>query len=109
MDSQLLSYLGSFGALMLALFVALHLLWHYRAWLVRHSDGGFAFVAMALFALNFATNRILEYFPLASLYFLLVAMCLRAPRSAVSAPASLPRSRLRSSRSSGRAHRPVAP
>jgi hypothetical protein len=77
MDSQLLTYLGSFGAPMVALFVALHLFWLHRAWRLRQSDAGFSVVALALFGLIFTTNRILDYFPVATLYFLLVAMALR--------------------------------
>lgn len=76
MDSQLLTYLGSFGAPMLALFLALHFVWLLRAWRVRAKDGGFAVVALALFGFVFTTNRILDYFPVASVYFLLVAMAL---------------------------------
>jgi hypothetical protein len=76
MDSQLLTYLGSFGAPTLMLFLALHLYWMVRAWRMRHVDGGFTFVALSLFGLIFATNRILDYYPVASLYFLVVAMVL---------------------------------
>jgi hypothetical protein len=73
-DSQLLAYLGSFGVLILATFVALHVLWTLRARRVAAGDGGFCLVAMCLFGLIFATNRILDYFPVATLYFTCIAL-----------------------------------
>jgi hypothetical protein len=88
MDSQVLTYLGSFGLLMLAVFVVIHVAWMARAWRVRHRDGGFAFLILTLFGGIFATNRILDYFPIATIYFLVVASCLnRTPPS----PQPLPR------------------
>lgn len=80
MDSQLLAYLGSFGALMLAVFLLLHGVWLARAYALRRVDGGFAFVSMTLFTLIFTTNRILDYFPLAAMYFALVASLLNSKR-----------------------------
>jgi hypothetical protein len=77
MDSQLLTYLGSFGALMLAAFLALHFGWTWRAWGQRRRDGGFALVSLLLFALIFTTNRVLDYYPVATLYFLIIATVLR--------------------------------
>lgn len=74
MDSQVLTYLGSFGALMLAVFVLLHAHWTVRAWRQRCRDGGFAVTALLLFGLTFMTNRILDYFPVATLYFVCIAM-----------------------------------
>jgi len=76
MDSQFLTYLGSFGAPMLGIFMALHIAWLVMAWKRRRVDGGFTLVALTLFALIFATNRILDYFPLATFYFILVAALL---------------------------------
>lgn len=77
MDSQLLTYLGSFGAPMLALFLALHLGWTALAWRQRRRDGGFALLGLIIFGFIFTTNRVLDYFPVATLYFLLVAAVLR--------------------------------
>jgi hypothetical protein len=77
MDSQVLTYLGSFGAPMLLVFLGLHLWWMTRAWAIRRVDGGFAFVVLGLFGLIFTTNRILDYFPMATVYFLVVASVLR--------------------------------
>jgi len=78
MDSQVLTYLGSFGIAMPLAFLSIHLLWTYRAWLNAHNDGGFSFVALLLFSLIFLTNRILDYFPVASIYFLCVMSARRA-------------------------------
>lgn len=77
MDSQLLAYLGSFGILMLIAFAALHLLWLWRAIGRKKLDGGFAFFSLMLFGLIFATNRILDYFPIATIYFILISMAVR--------------------------------
>jgi hypothetical protein len=76
MDSQILTYLGSFGAPMVLAFVGLHLWWLLLAWRARRRDGGFAVWSLALFGLIFLTNRVLDYFPVATLYFLLVTMVL---------------------------------
>ena len=72
MDSQVLTYLGSFGIAMLAAFLFIHALWMRRAWLNAGNDGGFGFVALILFTFIFLTNRILDYFPVATMYFLCV-------------------------------------
>jgi hypothetical protein len=80
-DSQMLTYLGSFGALMLTAFVVLHVHWTLRGWHQRRHDSGFAFVALCLFALIFLTNRILDYFPVATLYFVCIAMTLGSRRA----------------------------
>jgi hypothetical protein len=81
MDSQLLTYIGSFGALMLAAFVALHFYWLTQAVRSRRVDGATAAWSLLLFGLIFATNRILDYFPVAMLYFLIVSMALQNGRS----------------------------
>jgi hypothetical protein len=72
MDSQILTYLGSFGVAMLLAFLLIHTLWTRRALLGAKGDGGFGLVALLLFSFVFLTNRILDYFPVASLYFLCV-------------------------------------
>jgi len=77
MDSQLLTYLGSFGAIALAVFLLLHGYWTWRAWTMRSQDGGFAVVTLLLFGLIFTTNRVLDYFPVATLYFFIVSTVLR--------------------------------
>jgi len=69
MDSQILTYLGSFGLMILLAFLSINLLWTYRAWRNAAADGGFGVVALLLFTLIFLTNRILDYFPMASVYF----------------------------------------
>jgi hypothetical protein len=79
MDSQVLTYLGSFGAPMLVAFLLLHAGWLFAAWRLRARDGGFAFGSLLLVGLIFLTNRILDYFPVATLYFIVVATTLRAP------------------------------
>lgn len=76
MDSQVLTYLGSFGAPMLLAFMALNFFWLALAWRHRPDDGGFTLWSLGLFSLIFLTNRILDYFPVATLYFLLVTMAL---------------------------------
>jgi hypothetical protein len=78
MDSQLLTYLGSFGGLMLLIFLTMHFGWMRLAWHHRRTDGGFAIIALLLFALIFCTNRILDYYPVATLYFLVSASVIRA-------------------------------
>jgi len=78
LDSQMLAYLGSFGIAMLLGFLSIHLLWTHRAWTNARNDGGFSFVALLLFSLIFLTNRILDYFPVASMYFLCVMSARRA-------------------------------
>jgi len=77
-DSQVLTYLGSFGVGMLFLFLMLHVLWVVYAFRHRKSDGKFSFVALGLFGLIFFTNRILDYFPVATLYFICIAMATRS-------------------------------
>lgn len=73
-DSQMLTYLGSFGAPLLLAFVLLHALWLTYAARLRRVDGGFTLLALSLFGLMLFTNRILDYFPVATLYFFCVAM-----------------------------------
>lgn len=91
-DSQILTYLGSFGAVMLVVFLLLHLLWFRRALRNGHLDGKFSAIALMIFGLIFLTNRILDYFPLAILYFL----CIAAATTNYIAPADLQSGRLRS-------------
>jgi len=74
MDSQALTYLGSFGIVMLFSFLALHATWMLCALRNRAVDGGFAFIALGVFGAIFLTNRILDYFPVATIYFLCIAM-----------------------------------
>lgn len=90
MDSQLLTYLGSFGAPFVAVFLLLHLYWTACAWRQRHVDKGFALLVFCLFGLIFTTNRVLDYYPIATLYFLVVTSVLRArPLSRRSRPSDL--------------------
>jgi hypothetical protein len=77
MDSQFLTYLGSFGAPFLILFLSLHLYWTIRAWRKRNNDNGFAVVSFFVFGFIFAINRILDYFPVAIIYFILVSNALK--------------------------------
>ena len=77
MDSQVLTYLGSFGAPMLLAFIALNLWWLALAWRLRRHDGAFSIWSLGLFSLIFLTNRVLDYFPVATLYFLLVTLALQ--------------------------------
>jgi hypothetical protein len=75
-DSQVLTYLGSFGIFALAGFWIMHLRWMAGAIAFRHSDGGFTLLTLSLFALIFFTNRILDYFPVATLYFACISLTL---------------------------------
>jgi hypothetical protein len=77
MDSQLLTYLGSFGAPFLMLFLTLHVYWMVCAWRRRQEDNGFTFLCLCIFGLIFTTNRILDYFPIAIIYFMIIAMTLK--------------------------------
>lgn len=76
MDSLILTYLGSFGLLILLAFLSIHFFWTYGAWRNPAPDGRFGVVALLLFTFIFLTNRILDYFPVASVYF----MCVMASR-----------------------------
>lgn len=78
MDSQILTYLGSFGVIILAVFLTLHISWIRRSFLNRNLDHGFSFIALVLFALIFLTNRILDYFPVATIYFILISMSIKS-------------------------------
>jgi hypothetical protein len=86
MDSQVLTYLGSFGVAILLGFLSIHLFWTCRAWLNARNDGGFSFVALLLFSLIFLTNRILDYFPVASIYFLCVMSARESSRFSIGHP-----------------------
>lgn len=80
MDSQLLTYLGSFGLICLMAFLLLHLAWIGHAFRNRRADGGFALMALLVFGGVFATNRILDYFPMAAIYFFCIASAMNARR-----------------------------
>jgi hypothetical protein len=88
-DSQVITYLGSFGFAMLLVFLLVHLIWARRALRYARCDGGFGFVALLLFSFIFFTNRILDYFPIAIVYFICVTSCNRGDNS-LPAPASRP-------------------
>lgn len=74
MDSQFLTYLGSFGVIILADFLVLHLVWLQYSIRNRSINGIFNFCALLIFGLVFFTNRILDYFPVAIIYFMLISM-----------------------------------
>lgn len=76
MDSQLLTYLGSFGAPFLILFLSLHTYWMVCAWRRRRGDNGFALLSLCIFGLIFMTNRILDYYPVATIYFIIISIIL---------------------------------
>ena len=78
MDSQLLTYLGSFGVIMLMIFLSLHVAWLKMSFKNKICDGGFIFISLVLFSLIFLTNRILDYFPVATIYFLLISMAIQS-------------------------------
>jgi hypothetical protein len=78
MDSQLLTYLGSFGAPFLILFLSLHVYWTVCAWRKRHVDNRFTLLSLFIFGLIFLTNRILDYFPVAIIYFIIVSVILKS-------------------------------
>lgn len=109
MDSQLLTYLGSFGAPFAVGFLLLHMYWTAWSWRARHSDGGFALLSLCLFGLIFITNRILDYYPTAVLYFLVVMSLLRARPFSRQARSSHRRASGESTESSLPALQPTAP
>ncbi len=76
MDSQLLTYLGSFGAPFLILFLSLHTYWMVCAWRKRRNDNGFTLFCLFIFGLIFMTNRVLDYFPVAIIYFIIISIIL---------------------------------
>lgn len=76
MDSQLLTYLGSFGVPFLILFLSLHAYWMLCGWRRRESDDGFTLLSLCIFGLIFVTNRILDYFPVAIIYFIIISIIL---------------------------------
>ena len=77
MDSQLLTYLGSFGIPFVGIFLLLHIHWTVCAWRVRHIDKGFGLLSLSIFGLIFVANRIFDYYPTAIIYFLIVASVLK--------------------------------
>lgn len=77
MDSQILTYLGSFGVIMLFVFLALYFVWLRYSIRNRSVDGIFCLSALLLFGLIFFTNRILDYFPMAIIYFIIISMAMR--------------------------------
>jgi hypothetical protein len=96
MDSQVLTYLGSFGAPMLVAFLLLHASWMVAGWRMRASDGGFTLASLLLLGLIFLTNRVLDYFPVATLYFIVIAAALRTSDRPAFRLAALPRQAPRS-------------
>lgn len=68
-DSQILTYALSFGIPLMIIFMLLNLRFLYLAFHMREK---FYFVFFTSFFLIFATNRILDYFPIALIYFLMV-------------------------------------
>lgn len=77
MDSQLLTYLGSFGAPFLIFFLFLNVYWIVCAWRRRLEDNGFTLLSIVIFFLIFLTNRIMEYFPVEIIYFIIVSIILK--------------------------------
>jgi hypothetical protein len=69
-DSQILSFILSFGGLITSAFVVLNMIFCLSA-LKNKND--FVFIALILFNFSFFTNRLLDYFPMAILYFALVS------------------------------------
>ena len=80
MDSQFLTYLGSFGVIILAGFLILHFIWLRYSICNRNINGIFNFCALLIFGLIFFTNRILDYFPIAIIYFMLISMATQTRR-----------------------------
>ena len=82
MDSQFLTYLGSFGVIILAGYIFLHITWLRDAIRSRNRNinGVFNFFALLIFGLIFFTNRILDYFPVAIIYFMLISMVTQTGR-----------------------------
>lgn len=77
MDSQFLTYLGSFGGVALISFLLLHILWIIYGYKLRKLDGGFCLIVFLIYSGIFLTNRILDYFPIASFYFFAIAIATR--------------------------------
>jgi hypothetical protein len=69
-DSQFLTYALSFGIPLVILFLLFNLRLLYVSFRMREK---FYFIFFASFLLIFATNRILDYFPISLVYFLMVA------------------------------------
>jgi hypothetical protein len=80
MDSQFLTYLGSFGVIILTGFLVLYFIWLRYSISNRNINGIFNFVALLIFGLIFLTNRILDYFPIAIIYFMLISMATQTRR-----------------------------
>lgn len=82
MDSQILTYLGSFGVIILGGYILLHVTWMRDSIRRRNRNinGFFNFFALLIFGLIFFTNRILDYFPVALIYFAVVSMVARTGR-----------------------------
>lgn len=71
-DSQLLTYLSSFGLLFSLLFFLSFSLVLFRC--LPNGSGRFVFVALFIFGLAFLTNRILDYYPMPIFFALLMVL-----------------------------------
>lgn len=80
MDSQFLTYIGSFGMIAFLIFLMLNFDSLNKAFRGRAIDGGFSATVLLIFLLIFATNRILDYFPVAILYFSCIALAYHVAR-----------------------------
>ena len=73
-DSQIFTYGGSFGVMAAIIFVAFNIYILFRAYSNRRLDGMFSFFALMMYFSIFFVNRILDYYPMASLYFLCIVV-----------------------------------
>jgi hypothetical protein len=77
MDSELLTYLGSFGLPFVTALMMTQVYFTWCAWRTRKVDGGFHALALLLFGFIFLTNRVLDYYPIVMIYFVIVTGSMR--------------------------------
>ena len=69
-DSQIITYLSSFGLLAAALFWFYAIKSFFRALALRSDLGAFLGTTILIFMISFTSNRILDYYPMALFFFL---------------------------------------
>jgi hypothetical protein len=76
-DSQFITYFGSFGFFLASFFFCGIAVMLFKAIRSGYADSIFLITSIAVFGLSFFTNRILDYFPVSILLFLLLPLMSR--------------------------------
>jgi hypothetical protein len=91
-DSQYLTYFASYGMLFGLFFAGFNLYALKRALELKAIDNGFSFSSLFFLNLAFLTSRVLDYFPIASVYFIILGTIFCHSYRAVPGGFSMPRS-----------------